>query len=105
MDTQRSGGHLETLDRVGAYQARMLWTSDSGLVLRTSLDEKWSTGLYWDRTTHMSDHHPADCLHAIVNIGGIAPYSQRVFRGKIYWIAGPGETLVEHWRKDFPNAK
>jgi hypothetical protein len=22
-----------------------------------------------------------------------------------HWLAGPGETLVEHWRKDFPSAK
>jgi hypothetical protein len=70
--------------------------------LRTSLDRRWSTGLYWERTTHLSDHHPADCLHAIINIGGIAPHSQRVLRGKIYWLAGPGETVLEHWRKDFP---
>ncbi len=105
MDTRRSGGHLETLDHIGPYQARMLWTSDGGLVLRTSPDRKWSTGLYWERITHFSDHHPADCLHAIVNIGGIAPHSQRVLRGKIYWLAGPGEKLVEHWRKDFPNSK
>lgn len=105
MDSRRSGGHIETLDHVGAYQARMLWTSDNGLILRTSLDQKWSTGFYWERTTHVSDHHPADCLHAIVNIGGIAPHSQRVLRGKIYWLAGSGETLLEHWRKDFPGSR
>ena len=53
----------------------------------------------------LSDHHPADCLHAIVNIGGIAPHSHRVLRGKIYWLAGPGARFVEHWRKDFPGSK
>ena len=101
LDTRRSGGHLDTLEFIGAYRARMLWTADSGLILRTSADKKWSTGLFWERTTHLSDHHPADCLHAIVNIGGIAPNSQRVLRGKIYWLAGSGETLVKHWREDF----
>jgi hypothetical protein len=105
LDMRRSNGHLDALERVGPYQARMLWTSDAGLVLRTSLDQKWSTGLYWERTTHLSDHHPADCLHAIVNIGGIAAHSQRVLRGKIYWLPGPGKTLVEHWLKDFPGSK
>jgi hypothetical protein len=104
LDTQRSVGHLDTLKTIGPYQACMLGTSDSGLILRTSADGKWSTGLYWERTTHLSDHHPADCLHAIVNIGGVAPHAQRVLRGKIYWIAGPGKTVVEHWRKDFPDA-
>jgi len=100
-DTRRSGGQLDRLELIGHYQARMLWTADGGLILRTSADRKWSTGIYWERTTHVSDHHPADCLHAIVNIGGIAPHSQRTLRGKIYWLAGPGETLVNHWRKDF----
>lgn len=105
LDTRRSGGQLDTLERIGPYDARMLWTSDSGLILRTSADRKWSTGIYWERTTHLSDHHPADCLHAIVNIGGVAPHAQRVLRGKIYWLAGSGETVVEHWRKDFPEFK
>lgn len=104
LDMRRSNDRLETLKHIGPYQAQMLWTSDSGLILRTSADRKWSTGLYWERTTHMSDHHPADCLHAIVNIGGIAPHSQRVLRGKIYWLTGPGKSLVKQWRKDFsPN--
>lgn len=105
MDTRRSGGQLDLQELVGHYQARMLWTADSGLILRTSVDRKWSTGVYWERTTHVTDHHPADCLHAIVNIGGIAPHSQRALRGKIYWLAGPGEILVKHWRKDFPAGK
>ena len=105
LDMRRSDGRLDTLERVGPYQARMLWTSEGGLVLRTSVDQKWSAGLYWERTTHLSDHHPADCLHAIVNIGGIAPHSQRVLRGKIYWLPGAGETQVTHWRQDFPDSK
>ena len=105
LDNRRSVGHPDRLEFIGPYQARMLWTADSGLILRTSADRKWSTGIYWERTTHLSDHHPADCLHAIVNIGGLAPHSQRVLRGKIYWLAGPGETLVAHWRKDFPGPK
>jgi hypothetical protein len=105
LDTRRSGGLLDTLEHVGPYDARMLWTSDSGLILRTSTDRKWSTGIYWEATTHLSDHHPADCLHAIVNIGGVAPHAQRVLRGKIYWLSGSGETVVEHWRKDFPEAR
>lgn len=105
LDERRSGGHLDSLQFIGPYHAKMLWTSDAGLILRTSRDQKWSTGLYWERTTHLSDHHPADCLHAIVNIGGIAPHAQRVLRGKIYWLAGPGQTVVEHWHRDFPEAR
>ena len=105
LDTRRSGGQLDTLEFIGPYRARMLGTSEGGLLLRTSLDRKWSTGIFWERTTHLSDHHPADCLHAIVNIGGIPPHGQRILRGKIYWLAGTGETLLEHWRKDFPDSR
>lgn len=101
-DKRRSAGDLGVLKFIGPYRARMLWTSEAGLILRTSLDRKWSTGLFWERTTHVSNHHPADCLHAIINIGGIAPHGQQILRGKIYWLAGPGENLVEHWRGDFP---
>jgi hypothetical protein len=105
LDVRRSGGRLDQLEFIGPYRARMLGTADDGLILRTSADGRWSTGLFWERTTHLSDHHPADCLHAIVNLGGVAPHSQRVLRGKIYWLAGPGEKLVRHWRRDFGPAK
>ena len=103
IQTRRSSGRLDTLQTIGPSQARMLWTSDSGLILRTSLDQEWSAGRFWERTTHLSDPHPADCLHAVVNIGGIASHSKRVVRGKICWLAGPGKTLLEHWQRDFPN--
>jgi hypothetical protein len=102
IDLARSGGQLDTVKEVGPYKARMLGTADDGLILRASLDGKWSTGIYWERTTHMTDHHPADCLHAIVNIGGIPPHGRRVLRGKIYWMQGGPEVLVKHWRDDFP---
>ena len=105
LDIRRSRGSMDTLGPIGPYHARMLWTADNGLILRTSHDQRWSTGLFWERGTHLTDHHPADCLHAIVNIGCIAPHSQRILRGKIYWLVGSGETVVEHWRKDFPSAK
>lgn len=101
-DTKRTDGHVETLTHVGPYDARMLDPSDNGLILRMSADRQWSTGIYWERTTHLTDHHPADCLHTIVNIGGIPPHAQRAVRGKIYWLHGPAEDLVSHWRQDFP---
>ncbi|NUN94671.1 MAG: hypothetical protein HUU16_00715 [Candidatus Omnitrophica bacterium] len=103
LDTRRSRGRLDWLTHVGSYDARILGTADSGLISRTSLDGKWSCGLYWERSTHLTNHHPADCVHAIVNIGGIPPHSKRVLRGKIYWMPGSGNDLAEHWRRDFPS--
>lgn len=99
IDRRRSAGQLP--ERVGLYQARMLAPIDDGLIARTNLDETWVTGLYWQRTSHVTDHHPADCLHAIVNIGDIPPNSRRALRGKIYWFAGDKQELLERHRRDF----
>jgi hypothetical protein len=49
----------------------------------------------------VTDHHPADCLHAIVNIGDLPPHSRRVIRGKIYWFKGTKRDLLKQWRADF----
>jgi hypothetical protein len=49
----------------------------------------------------VTDHHPADCLHGIVNIGGIPPKSKRSIRGKIYWFQGTLDDLAKRWRRDF----
>ncbi len=99
IDRQRSAGELP--DRVGPYQARMFAAIDDGLIARTNVNETWVTALYWQRTSHVTDHHPADCLHAIVNIGDIPPNSWRVLRGKIYWFAGNKQDLLEHFHHDF----
>jgi len=69
--------------------------------VRNDLPETWVTGLYWQRTSHVTVHHPADCLHAIVNIGGIPPHSRRAIRGKIYWFAGDKRDLLKHFQCDF----
>ena len=105
IDLERSGKHLDALKQVGPYEARMLETAEAGLILRSSQSQDWSCGLYWERTTHVTNHHPADCLHAIVNIGGIPPHSKRALRGKIYWLPGSGDELVRHWRRDFPHSE
>ena len=58
-------------------------------------------GICWERTSHVTNHHPADCLHAVVNIGNIPPFSRRAFRGKIYWFKGSKKDLAEHYASDF----
>ncbi len=92
-DTLRAGGDLDTMLKVGPYEARMLDPIDDGLITRTNLDKTWVCGIYWERTSHVTDHHPADCLHSIINIGGIPPHGKRVIRGKIYWFEGTLKTL------------
>jgi hypothetical protein len=46
---------------------------------------------------------PADCLHSVVNIGDIPPYSKRMIRGKIYWFEGKPKDLLQHYYNDFGN--
>jgi hypothetical protein len=102
VDVERSGGKIKTIPEVGPYHARMLDPVDSGLIARVNKDKTWICGLYWQHTSHITDHHPADCLHAIVNIGGVLPHSQKVLLGKIYWFQGSLDDLLTHWRRDFP---
>ncbi len=103
VDTERSGGDLAAMLTVGPYKARMLEQIDNGLVTRTNRERTWVCGIYWQRTSHVSDHHPADCLHSIVNVGPIPPNAKRAVRGKIYWFAGTLNELRKRWRRDFPD--
>jgi hypothetical protein len=86
---------------IGPYRAKMLDPADCGLITRTDRDGKWVCGIFWERTSHVTNHHPADCLHTIVNIGGIAPHSRRALKGKIYWFEGTKDKLLRRWREDF----
>ena len=100
VDTARAGGDLNTMPRVGPYDARMLEPVDTGLVARVNFDKTWVCGIYWEHTSHVTDHHPADCLHSIVNIGGVPPHGKRAIRGKIYWFEGTLGTLSTKWSRE-----
>lgn len=98
VDRRRSADRL--MERVGPYQAEMLEPVDDGPFVRNNLSQTWATGIYWQGTSHVTVHHPADCLHTIVNIGQIPAQSRRAIRGKIYWLAGDKHDLKEHFRND-----
>lgn len=97
--------HLRTeggmMDKVGPYEASMLKPIDHAPVTRTDINEKWLSGIYWEQTSHVTDHHPADCIHSIINIGNIPPRSRKVLRGKIYWFEGSKDKLLDHFKRDF----
>ena len=99
IDHLRTNGNLPS--KVGPYEAEMIRTIGTGLVTRTDVAGKWVSGIYWENTSHVTDHHPADCLHSIVNIGNIPPFSTRIIRGKIYWFEGTLNELQAHHKKDF----
>jgi len=73
-----------------------------GLIVREAADGSSVVGMFWQRTTRLSNHHPADCLHSFVDLGPIEAGGSRVVRGKVYWMAGTKDDLLEHWRRDFP---
>ena len=102
-DRERAGGRIDSMQEVGPYHARMLEPIDNGLIARIDKDKTWVCGIYWQRTSHVTGHHPADCLHSIVNIGDVPPHSKRAIRGKIYWFKGSLQDLAEHWKQDFPS--
>ncbi len=90
MDTARLTGH------------RLEPQIDCGLTTRTNLEGDWVCGLYWQRTTQITNHHPADCLHSFVNIGPLPPNSKRAIRGKIYWMKSSKGDMFNRWQSDWP---
>jgi len=101
IDKERAGGNLDAMKEVGPYHAIMLEPVDNGPVARVDLGHTWVCGLYWEGISHVIDHHPADCLHAIVNIGSVPPRTKRAIPGKIYWFQGSLDDLTRHWKNDF----
>jgi predicted amidohydrolase len=99
VDQLRTKGAL--LSQVGPYKAEMSSPVDNGLITRVNHDQSWICGIHWENTSHVTNHHPADCLHSIVNIGNIPPFSTKAVRGKIYWFKGTRDSLLAHYNRDF----
>jgi hypothetical protein len=75
----------------------------SGLIVRESADGKTVAGMYWERSARVSTHYPADCLHALVDLGPAGGSRPQVVRGKVYWLKGTKDDLLARWKKDFPS--
>ena len=103
IDNLRTDGNL--MSEVGPYKAKMQNPVDIGLITRTDKAGKWICGIYWEGTSHVTNHHPADCLHSIVNIGNIPPFSKKAIRGKIYWFKGTKNNLSNQFYRDFVESK
>jgi hypothetical protein len=59
-------------------------------------------GLYWERTAYVSNRHPADCVHAVLDVGPLAAGQSRTLHGKVYFLEGSKDDLLARWRQDFP---
>ena len=101
MDLLRTGGDLAAAELAPYNPTVSAQVLDTGLAARTDRAAEWVCALYWEGTTHVTDHHPADCLHAVVNLGPIPPQSKRAIRGKIYWTKMSLDTLFDTWRRAF----
>ncbi len=104
MDTLRSEGDLKKITAMEPYGPSQFEPDvDSGLATRSNLEDNWVCALYWQRTTHVSNHHPADCLHSFVNLGPLPPDSKRAIRGKIYWMNCSKDELFNRWQSNWPD--
>ncbi len=74
---------------------------DHGLILREARDGSCAAGMYWERTAYVSNRHPADCVHAVVDFGPLAAGESRTVRGKFYFIEGAKDDLLSAWRGQF----
>ena len=106
IDLDRSGGDLTRIPGMEPpFQAATASTFDppidDGLVARCDRDGNWVNALWWENTTHISNHHPADCLHSFVNLGPLAANSKKALRGRIYWAKITKDELLARWRAEF----
>jgi hypothetical protein len=94
-------------------------SADHGLIVRQTVDRahspawywqrtapgaSWTSiasGMYWKRTAYLSNRHPADCVHAVVDFGPLEAGASRTVRGKFYYLEGTREELLAHWKRDF----
>jgi len=105
IDLDRSGGDLARIPSMEPpFQANTVSTFeppiDDGLAARCDREGNWLNALWWENTTHISNHHPADCLHSFVNLGPLAANSKRALRGRIYWARMTKDELLARWRMD-----
>ncbi len=57
--------------------------------------------MYWERSILVSNRHPADCLHAWVDVGPLSAGRSRTLHGKIYFLEGSKQDVFDHWQRDF----
>ena len=104
MDTARTGGDLSKITGMEPYSpSRFEAPVDCGLTTRSNLKNTWVCALYWENISHISNHHPADCLHSFVNLGPLASNSKHAIHGKVYWMKASRDELFARWQKEWPN--
>ena len=75
----------------------------AGLIVRESEDDRWVTGIAWERYVSVQGHNPWSCMHACVRVGPLKPGGSRTIRGRLYLFHGTKEDCLAQFLRDFPN--
>ncbi len=73
----------------------------NGLIGCFSKDQQWILGMAWEPYQELFQG-VITCLHADFRIGGLQPRERKQIRGKVYLFKGNEKTLLNNYRKDFP---
>jgi len=76
----------------------------TGLLIRTSRDGAWVTGIAWEDFVSVQGHNPWMCMHHSVRVGPLAPGQASKIRGRVYLFKGSREDLWERHRRQFLDA-
>ena len=93
-------------DEHGRYAWSAKWPKSQvdaieGLIIRESTDNRWVTGIAWERFLSAQGHNPWECMHLSINVGPLARNKTRVVRGKIYLFEGSKDDVLSRYQRDF----
>jgi hypothetical protein len=80
--------------------ARSSGVVDHGLIVRESLDRRYASGMYWERTAYISNRHHADCVHAALDFGPLKEGESRTVQGRFYFVRGSRDDLLALFDRD-----
>jgi hypothetical protein len=73
---------------------------DHGLIVRESLDRRFASGMYWERTAYITNRHHADCVHASLDFGPLEAGESRMVQGCFYFVQGTKDDLLALFERD-----
>ncbi len=85
--------------------ARSSGAVDHGLIVRESLDRRYASGMYWERTAYITNRHHADCVHASIDFGPLEAGASRTVQGRFYFVKGSRDDLLALFDHDVAAAR
>jgi hypothetical protein len=72
-----------------------------GLLLRESVDKKWTAGIAWQDFISIQGHNPWKCMHQSIRVGPLKPAETKKIKGRIYLFKGTKDECLQKYREDF----